>query len=359
MGKRLLTHKVNLTRLLGCSLTLLGAFLTLSLPLQAQTRERHFGPVNLNVERGIRIGVDNRTTGRITVSGWDRDTVEARAVSTRGIEVVVVDHYNDGGIRSFDFIGDYADLDNPGAPNVRLDSPPEVDGKPLKVHLEVRVPRYIQLKDIEVWRSEVEINDLDTGVAVSGDRSKIILRRVNAVRVHTTSGDVEIDGVNELASVVTTAGAIRATRSRKLIVAVSITGPIEVKCSAGRVDVSNTGAPIVLENIDGDVDAIATNSSVRLTSAIREGGRYYLKSMSGRVEMVLPANTRGFEAVLSSYQGSVETDFKFATKLTADGTQNRRVAGRFGNGKAQILLDSFEGAVRLARVEAQSIPTCK
>lgn len=350
---------MDLTRLVVYALSVLSALLALSVPFHAQTRERHFGPVSLNLERGFRIGVDNRTTGRITVSGSDGDTVEVRAVSTRGTEVVIVDHYEDSGVKSFDFIGDYADLDNPGAPNVRVDTPPEVDGKPLKVNLEVRVPRYIQLKDIEVWRSEVEISDMDTAVAVSGDRSKIVIRRVKAAKVHTTSGDVEIDGVTELASVVTTSGAIRASRSRKLLVAVSITGPIEVKCSAGRVDVSNTGAPIVLENIDGDVDAIATNSSVRLTGGVRDGARYYLKSMSGRVEMVLPANTRGFDAVLSSYQGSVETDFKFATKLTADGAQNRRVAGRFGNGKAQVLLDSFEGAVRLTRIEAQSIPPCK
>ena len=350
---------MDFSRLLVCALTLLGAFLALSVPLAAQPRERHFGSVSLNVERGVMIGVDNRTTGRITVSGWDLDTVEARAISTRGTEVVVVDRYERNGVKSYNLIGDYADLENPSAPNVRVDTPPEVDGKPLKVHLEIRVPRHTQLKDIEVWRSEVEISDLDTGVAVSGDRSRVILRRVDAVKVHTTSGDVEIDGVNELASVVTTSGSIRATRSRKLIVAVSITGPIEVKCSAGRVDVSNTGAPIVLENIDGDVDAIATNSNVRLTSGIREGGRYYLKSMSGRVEMVLPSNTRGFEAALSSYQGTVETDFKLVTKPTTDNTQSRRVAGRFGNGKAQILLDSFEGAVRLARIDAQSIPTCK
>lgn len=91
--------------------------------------------------------------------------------------------------------------------------------------------------------------------------------------------------------------------------AVSIAGPIEIKCSDGRVDVSNTDAPIELVNINGDVDAIATNSSVRFTGKLRDGGRYHLKSMSGRVEMLLPANPSGFSATPSFYRGLVESAF--------------------------------------------------
>ena len=190
---------------------------------------------------------------------------------------------------------------------------------------------------------------MDSAIFVDGERGTVTLKQVGAARVHTSSGSVEIDGVKEQASVVTTTGAIRVSNSKKLLVAVSIVGSIEVKCSLGRVDVSNADAPIILENIDGDVEAIGTNSNVRLLSALREDARYRLKSMSAESEMILPANTRGFEAELSSYQGSVETDFKFATSIAADGTKNRRLAGRFGNGKAQVLLDSFEGAVRLTK----------
>lgn len=341
------------------SLSLLVTFLALTIPLQAQNRERHYRSVSVNVERGVQIGVDNRTTGGITVIGWDRDTVEARAFSSRGDEVVVLDRYDDFSGKSLTFIGDYADLDNPAAPNVRVDSPPEVDGQSLKVHLEVKVPRYVEIKEIEVWRSDVRVSNVDTSIFVDGERGTVTLKQVGSARVHTSSGSVEIDGVKEQASVVTTSGAIRVSNSKKLLVAVSIVGSIEVRCSMGRVDVSNADAPISLENIDGDVEAIGTNSNVKLLSALREDARYRLKSMSGRVEMILPANTRGFEAELSSYQGSVETDFKFANRIAADGTKNRRLAGRFGNGKAQVLLDSFQGAVRLTKAEASSLRACK
>ena len=347
-------------RLMLFCLTLVCAFVLSSNPLQAQTSERHYGRRGVSVERGLSIGLGNRTTGRITVNGWDRDVIEAHAVSSRGDEVVLVKVSDVAGAKKYFFKADYADLDHPAAPTGRVDSPPEVEGKNVKVHLELNVPRYTQIELIEVWSSDVQISDVDTPVNVLGASSSIILKRVKAADVHTRSGNVEIDGVSGLAAVVTSSGAIRVKGSQSVVHAVSITGPIEVKCSVGRVDVSNTEAPIELANIDGDVDAIATNSSVRFTGALREGARYYLKSMSGRVEMTLPATTRGFDATLSSYRGIVETDFKLTTKQPAtEMTQNRRLVGRFGNGKAQVLLDSFEGLVRLTRIEATEIPSCK
>lgn len=359
MGKHYSMMASPLPRLLLYSLTLLGAFLS-SPELQAQTRERQYGPLSVNVERGVRISVGNRTTGRIIINGWDRDVIEVRAVSARGNEVVIVNTSEASGVKRFFLKADYADLDQPAAPNSRVNVPPEVDGKNVKVHLEVNVPRYTEIELIEVWNSDVQVSDVDTAITVSGDRGSVVLKRVGAAEVHTRNGDVEIDGVSRLVSVATSSGAIRVKNSKTVIHAVSIAGPIDVKCSAGRVDVSNTEAPIELANIDGDVAAIATNSNVRFTGGVREDGRYYLKSMSGRVEMALPAGTRGFDATLSSYRGTIETDFKLETKQPAvEVALNRRLVGRFGNGKTQILLDSFEGLVRLTRIDAPSIPPCK
>src|ERR1043165_7281800 len=45
-------------------------------------------PVSVRLERGDKISANNRTTGRIRVTGWDKDYVEARATSERGVEAV-------------------------------------------------------------------------------------------------------------------------------------------------------------------------------------------------------------------------------------------------------------------------------
>jgi hypothetical protein len=61
--------------------------------------------------------------------------------------------------------------------------------------------------------------------------------------------------------------------------------------------------------------------------------------VSGRVEMILPDNTDGFDASLSSYQGIIESDFKLkTTQPRIEGQHGRKMIGRFGTGKSQISL---------------------
>ncbi|HEY9405729.1 MAG TPA: hypothetical protein VIQ24_23975, partial [Pyrinomonadaceae bacterium] len=48
------------------------------------------GRVQIKLERGSRVAISNRY-GRITIAGWDGDTVEATATSERGAEAVQVE----------------------------------------------------------------------------------------------------------------------------------------------------------------------------------------------------------------------------------------------------------------------------
>ncbi len=331
-----------------------------SVTLQSdREKKRYQGRVSVNI-RAVSVVLGNRTTGRITVTGWDRDDIEARAVSERGDEVVVVDHLDQlSGERLF-LKADYANVDQPATPTSPVDEPPQSHGENLKVHLELSLPRTTQIELIQVWRSDVQVNGMSTAVMVSGDRSSIILKRVGAATVRSRSGNVEIEDANGAVEVITTSGAVRVHQAKSSVRVVSISGPIEIKCTRGRIDVANTEAPIDLVNTSGDVEAVATNSSVRIIGRLREDGRYNLRSLSGRVEMILPSDSNGFEASLSSYRGTIETDFKLDTRQVAsDGSDKGRLVGRFGNGKAQVTLDSFDGLVRLSKVAAGSLAACR
>src|SRR5688572_24154638 len=57
--------------------------------VKIQQTERKLGRTSIAVARGVRLLLQNRTTGRIVVQGWDRDVVEARAISERGDEVLM------------------------------------------------------------------------------------------------------------------------------------------------------------------------------------------------------------------------------------------------------------------------------
>jgi len=93
-----------------------------------------------------------------------------------------------------------------------------------------------------------------------------------------------------------------------------------------------------------------------------------LKSMSGRVEMILPAKTSGFKATLSSYSGIVESDFPLVTRPAqgkahatnpGDKESTRRINGQYGNAKAELILDSFAGVVRVTKNSSPTSATCK
>lgn len=330
-------------------------------PAATSSYERRFGKVTLPVTRGVQLSVDNRSIGRITVHGWDRDDVEARATSERGDEVVILAQSGgEGPLRLF-IKADYADLGTADPTAHELEDAPVNSEGIILVHLEVKAPRYTEIEVIRVIRSDVEVIGIETAVAVIGHSSNITLKDVGSVEAHTRTGWIAIENARGIADVSSSTGKIGITNSRGAVRAVSIAGPIVIRCVKGRIDVSNTQAPIELFGIDGDVDAIAASSDVRFTGPLSEDGRYLMRSMSGLVELIIPADTRGFNATLTSYRGSVESDFSLVAKTAAPDSvpTKHRLAGRFGKASSQITLDSFQGLVKLTRAARNSIEPCK
>lgn len=340
--------------------------------------------VRVRLARGGRVALGNRTTGRIVVTGWDKDYIEAVATSTRGAEYVRADAEADPSGQRVTLKADYlsqpwpaaATPEAPSAPPRQPESAPASPadagghdghsspsdvwsrfwpfGRRDEVHLDVKLPRYAEIELITVNRSEVEITGVATSVAVSGRRSAIRLRDVGAAEVRTEKGAVEVDGARGLVDVVTTGGPVSVKNVRGDVRALSLTGSIEVSCVRGRVNVGNTEGPITLANVDGDVDATTVNSDITFDGLIREEGRYHLKSMSGAVEMGVRRGPPGFTALLSSYRGQVESDFKLSHKQQPNAATGNRLLGRYGDGRAQITLDSFDGRVTLKKLQPPS-----
>jgi len=385
------------------------------------------GRVSIKPPRNVRVAVGNRTTGRITITGWDRDTIEARAISEQGNEFVRASVNTDSaGARVF-LKADYAsegrlmlagpvEMDGrrreilkerlkerderrrerearrsdmssglpagailpvapqasptpvapgplqtkPVAPAEQAPTAPFVfDLGPREIHLEVKLPRHAEIELITVFRSDVEITGVDTHIVVSGDKSTIKLSRVGAAEVRTNSGPVEVKQVRGLVDVVTTSGPISVRDAGGDVRLLSISGHVEVQCVRGRVNVGNTNGPVNLASVGGDVDVTTTASEIRFAGAIRKDGTYHLKTMSGPIEMVLLA-PGGFTAVLSSYRGTVESNFPMKIiQSTINDPVNHRLTGRFGNGQAQISLDSFDGVVRLNKAAPGTTRDCQ
>jgi hypothetical protein len=369
------------------------------------------GRVRVKLERGGKVTVDNRTTGRIVVHGWDKDYIEAVATSRRGTEyVAAVSEMTATGQSVFlkaDFLPEERTpliqqpepLASPTPPASQggggAASAPEssgaterrkragnfrfpfdtllkmqVDARASEAHLEVHLPRHAELEVINVNRSEVEVTDIETPVVVNGNRSFIRLRRVGAVEARNGSGDVEVEGASGLVDVTTESGHVSIRDARGDVRALSLSGDVTIRCARGRVNVNNARGSINISGAGGDADATTVNGDITFNGSLKADGRYHLKSMSGAVGMTLYGNPPGFTALLSSYRGQIEDGFslKRLAKASGDSRDDKsgapnpngaRLLGRHGNGQAQITLDSFDGTVKLNRVASGATPECK
>jgi DUF4097 and DUF4098 domain-containing protein YvlB len=356
------------------------------------------GRVSVKLERGGKVAVDNRTTGRIVVIGWDKDTVEARAISERGVELVRFSVQGDSTAKAVWLKADYAKVERPEieprpessstttAPSITPDTtptlptnqskqirmpgvspydgmldPPMLNDRLVEVHLEVHVPRNAEIEVIKVIRSRVEVTGVETPLTILGDKGEVVLRNVGAAEVRTRSGAVEVDGASGLVDVVTASGLVHVRHASGDVRVLSINGQVEIECVRGRVNVDSASGPVRLDNIYGDVDATTSNSDVLFTGALRADGRYHLKSMSGAVGMILRDKPPGFTAALSSYRGPIENELQLKIKQASqhEETINRRIIGRYGDGQAQITLDTFDGKVKLGKLAPGEVKECK
>jgi hypothetical protein len=218
------------------------------------------------------------------------------------------------------------------------------------VTLDVKVPRYAELSGIEVRSGDLSISNVDGPINITSGSSDIKVSRVGSVEIHARSGSVTVEDVAGLAYVAASSGNITVRRGQGDVRAVSINGDIDIQCVRGRVDVSNARGAIKLAAISGDVDATTTSSDIVYTGAIQDNGRYRLKSVEGEVRMAIPDSSPGFTAMISSYNGTVATDFPIRSQNPAGQTNNFRAEARQGNGQALITLDSFSQPVRLTKL---------
>src|SRR5262249_5943810 len=134
----------------------------------------------------------------------------------------------------------------------------------------------------------------------------------------------------------------------------------DLRCVKGSATVSSASGSINLIGVGGDVDASTASGEVIFKGALRAGGHYRLKSISGEVEMTLLPDAPGFTATLMSYSGEIETDVPLKRDSQWRGTPtNHRITGRYGDGQTQITLDSFRGTVRIAKGTPAMLKECK
>jgi DUF4097 and DUF4098 domain-containing protein YvlB len=244
--------------------------------------------------------------------------------------------------------------------------------------MEVKIPRYADLETLDGFRGDIEVTDVDGSALINAGNGDVKVMRVGSLKVSRRSGDVNVrevkgdltarsyngdvvvDNVSGLVDVAASNGDLRVHNTGGDVRANSATGDIEVRCAKGRAEVSSASGGVTLIGIGGDVDASTASADVVFIGTMKAGGNYRLKSLSGDVSMTVQPDAPGFTATLTTYSGSINTDFPLKVESPVQGGPiNRRITGAYGNGQTKLALDSFSGIVKIAKGTAAALKECK
>jgi len=228
-------------------------------------------------------------------------------------------------------------------------------------------------------RVEVVLIDSDTGKQRRAGNNcaaysdvELNVPRGAVVELKTTSGDVRVEDVSE-ARVQTVSGTTEARRIGKDMEAVSVSGDILLEDSSGaarfrsvsgaiearnlnasagdELDIHSTSGNIRLERIgQARVEAATVSGSISMTGALARGGRYRFRTISGNVDLLMPADASfQFNARVSRGGDIIFVNLPFNFTGDDSSRASRLVNGFFGAGDASLTLTSFSGTLRLRR----------
>jgi hypothetical protein len=293
---------------------LVAVALVMALPLRAKAQnylERAQIDTTVRLDRGGSVDL-SLISGRIRVTGWDRQEVKISASIDRGTlrfnatparVTLTVDDEHEGRNRRRHDVGD--------------------------ARYEVSVPRGTRLI----------LEGVSGDVTTSGSQGEI--------EASSVSGDVEVsDGVRDVTAE-SVSGSVDAARINGDLTAQSVSGDVRVETVSGAVEASTVSGNIRLVGVQSkDVRSETVSGNILYTGSIDAGGRYDFESHSGTLRLNIPRGA-GATFNVETFSGEISADFP-VTVPPRSGSGNRR-NGRMeftiGDGRARITAETFSGSI--------------
>jgi len=263
------------------------------------------------------VSLDNRT-GRIVVTTWDR--AEIRVAGKRG-----------DGTKALLIEGDVSDL------SVKIEYPESRSwfggwggGDAGDSELLVTLPTGVRLS----------VDTVSASVEVQGVAGK-------ELSIDNVSGDVVVDtGANEIA-ISTVSGDQRITARSNEVNLETVSGDVSLSGElSGRVSIEAVSGKLSLNTMSAakQVSAGVVSGDIKLRTGLQPGGRITAESLSGDLEVILPAGISA-KVEASSFTGTIHTDQgKVDTEEHGPGSS---LSATFGSGDGRIELETFSGDLRL------------
>jgi len=250
-------------------------------------------------------------SGRIRVTGWDRQEVKISASI-------------DQGLLRLDANGSRVTLSVDEADGNRRHRGRHDVGD---ARYEVSVPR----------GSRLILEAVSGDVSASGSQGEI--------EATSVSGDVDVaNGVREV-SVESVSGSAHAAQINGNLRAESVSGDVRVENVTGNVEASSVSGSIRLIGVQSkDVRTETVSGDVVYSGSIEPGGRYSFESHSGNVRLTIPRGA-GAQFSVETFSGDITTDFPVTVPPNSGRGRDGRMDFTIGDGRARVTAQTFSGRI--------------
>ena len=194
-----------------------------------------------------------------------------------------------------------------------------------------------------------------------------------SVALRSVSGTVKVTNINGELRAETVSGDIIMMTAKKLRVAKTVSGDVEISESeADELSLGSVSGDVIVNRLKGNgFDAQSVSGDLRLTDVeidhasirsvsgdidysgrLARNGRYQFQSHSGDIR-VTPADAKGFAIEASTFSGDVRSDYALTLQTSPANSftpgRNRSVRGSFGDAGATLTLQSFSGDIVIVK----------
>jgi DUF4097 and DUF4098 domain-containing protein YvlB len=253
----------------------------------------------------------SNVSGKITVTGWEKNEVAVHAVLDPGVTRV--------------------DVTQSGGRTVVKVVLPRMSVRDSEADIQVRVPQ----------RSEVQATavsaDLETSRLLGPQRLKTVSGNLRAdvssadFEGKTVSGDMRLRGVAKT-------GDVRVS---------SVSGDITLDRGAGDIEATSVSGDVRLElDPASGVRMHSTSGDLMFRGMLDDVATLEAETVSGDVTLRSRAQT-GYEYEASSFSGDIGNCFNKEAESVSRHGPGSRLNGTLGNGKARVRVKSMSGDIQL------------
>jgi DUF4097 and DUF4098 domain-containing protein YvlB len=300
-----------MTNTLKLACVAFSASLLVALPQSAKAQTyRALTQIDTTVklERGGTVDL-SLISGRIRVTGWDRQDVKISASIESG---------------SLEF--------DANSSRVSLGVEDSDDSRGRRRH-NVGEARY----DVSVPRGARLILEAVSGdITATGSQGEI--------EASSVSGNVDVsNGVREV-SAESVSGSVHVAQVNGNLRAETVSGDLRAQSVTGDVEATSVSGSVRLGTIQSkDVRSETVSGDIVYTGSIDAGGRYSYESHSGTVRLNIPHNS-GAQFSVETFSGDISADFPVTINATR-GRHEGRMEFTLGDGKAKVTAQTFSGRI--------------